>query len=593
MPREERDREGAPLPAPEVDPHAQGADAAPLGESVLNRLRRVSPVGAREPGVGPAERDLLRTPLLAAPTPTKPDLDASAQRELAGLRSVLEVSLKLVSIDDTDVLLEEILDLAAQVSRAQRGMLLMREGKVLRPVKARDDGRNVDEDAAAFSDSLAQRCLATGAIQMYDASDAYANLRTKSMSLLNLQRAVCLPLRARDRILGVLYLDSRDQDFLPSGADLRVLEAFAAQAVVALLNAEKVGALQERHQVLEQRNEELLASLRDGNPFPDIVGKSVAMLRVFERVRLFRNAKLPVVILGESGTGKENVARALHGEITPTRPFVAVNCGGIAKDLFESAMFGHRRGSFSGASGDQIGFVDQAEGGTLFLDEIGDLPLSIQVKLNRLLDERAEFTRVGDTQPKRANVRMLFATHKDLLAMVKAGDFREDLYYRIMNAVITLPPLRDRLEDIPLLVQHFLKADQQETGKRPEISPSALRRLVEMPWPGNVRVLRGLVQTASALRGDTEVLESSHIDLALAMRSGSTPATAPEGGLQSLDEGMRIAERRLLVGALEAANWNVTRAATLLDISRQHLHNRVRVHSLERPRPRATSNSDE
>jgi two-component system response regulator AtoC len=306
--------------------------------------------------------------------------------------------------------------------------------------------------------------------------------------------------------------------------------------------------------------------------FESIVGRSPRMLEIFAIIGKIADYKTTVLITGESGTGKELIARALHSS-SPRRdqPFVAVNCGAIPGELLESELFGHVKGSFTDAVRDKKGLFETAHTGTLFLDEIGELPLGLQVKLLRVLQE-GEIRRVGSSQSTRVDVRIVAATAKDLLREAREGRFREDLYYRLNVLSIELPPLRERGEDIALLLEHFLDKHSRRHGiRRPMISEPALRMLLDYAWPGNVRELENTLERVLILAGDTISPEDLPQSLHTPGGAGKLPdAERDEAGL-SMKQRVRSLEEGLIRRALERSNSNPTRAAKLLDISQRAL----------------------
>ncbi|CAO3432158.1 sigma-54-dependent transcriptional regulator [Azospirillum endophyticum] len=305
-----------------------------------------------------------------------------------------------------------------------------------------------------------------------------------------------------------------------------------------------------------------LAALRDAHATEDgIVGTSRTILRLKEMIRRIAPAEVPVIVLGPSGSGKELVARALHAASPrAAAPFVAVHCGAIPAELLESELFGHLKGSFTGAHRDHPGLVAAAEGGTLFLDEVGEMPPPMQVKLLRFLQE-GTYSPVGGRQPLAADVRIVSATHRDLDAMVAQGAFREDFYYRLKGLILRTPALADRREDIALLATRFL----EETVKRRRLrlAPDALAWLVEQDWPGNVRELRAVVAAGAAL-ADGEMVTAG--DLAFA-RSGDVAALAPTTPV-TLAEAVADLERRMIAAALAGTGNNHSAAARRLGLSR-------------------------
>ncbi|MBK5274716.1 MAG: sigma-54-dependent Fis family transcriptional regulator [Desulfuromonadales bacterium] len=308
------------------------------------------------------------------------------------------------------------------------------------------------------------------------------------------------------------------------------------------------------------------AQARDG--FCGIIGKSPKMRELFAMLQKVAGSLSSILILGESGTGKELAARAIHtSSARRSTPFVAVNCGAIPETLIESELFGHKKGAFTGAVSDRPGLFEQAEGGTLFLDEIGELPLLLQTKLLRVLQER-EFRRVGDSVVRKTDVRVLTASNRDLQEQVLAGGFREDLYYRINVVQIIMPPLRDRIEDIPLLVEYFFRkfCDREHSGEI--ITPAALKLLMNHPFPGNIRELENVVER-SLILDRTIISESS---LPEQLRAGRT-ILCPGGEAHIPDEGMQLEplledlEKKYLLKALEKTGGAKKKAADLLGMS--------------------------
>jgi two-component system response regulator AtoC len=320
------------------------------------------------------------------------------------------------------------------------------------------------------------------------------------------------------------------------------------------------------------------------NDRPPLVGESPAMKAVHEMVARVADSPSTVLITGESGTGKELIAKALHqGSSRRDKPLIKVNCAAIPKDLVESELFGYERGAFTGAVGSKPGRFELADGGTLFLDEIGEVPVEMQVKLLRALQE-SEFERVGGIKTLQVDVRLVAATNRDLKQLITEGRFREDLYYRLAVVPIALPPLRDRREDIPLLVSHFIEKYNQRLGKRVGgIEPEAMELLMDYAWPGNIRELENLMER-SVLFADGDRILANALPDALRERGVHHPTpvagighlgaiAAPSGA--SMKEIVRQAqaelERGLIAKALEETGGNVTRAAKKLQISRKSL----------------------
>jgi len=335
-------------------------------------------------------------------------------------------------------------------------------------------------------------------------------------------------------------------------------------------------ALRERK--LESDNLALRRELDEHFGLENIVGRSPPMQEVFDMIRQVAPTRATVLIEGESGTGKELVARAIH-RLSPRAagPFVAVHCAALAPSLLESELFGHEKGAFTGAVEMRRGRFEMADGGTIFLDEVAEIDPSVQVKILRVLEERA-FERVGGEQTIEVDVRLLAATNRNLEEMVRQGRFREDLFFRLHVVKILLPPLRERREDIPLLCDHFLRLFARENHKQIEgITPEAMEILVNYDWPGNVRELRNVIERMVVMARGSRV-GVRELPPEIRRRSSGTTGAAPVS-LRRMT--LREAERRLIADALRAQGGNRTRAAEQLGISRRTLHRKIKEYHLE------------
>ena len=321
---------------------------------------------------------------------------------------------------------------------------------------------------------------------------------------------------------------------------------------------------------VELENERLKIQLDDRYGLENIIGRSAAMQAVFDTIRQVAASRATVLIQGESGTGKELVAKAIH-QLSPRSkgPFVAVHCAALSENLLESELFGHEKGAFTGAMERRIGRFEKADGGSLFLDEISEIDAAVQVKILRALEER-QIERVGGDTPVDVDARLIAATNRDLKGMVEEGDFREDLFYRLYVVVITLPPLRERQDDILLLLNHYLSVFNDENGKRIEgFTPAAYDMLSAYGWPGNIRELRNLVERMVVLA------RGSMLDVK------DIPAQVREavsgGGEVRVDADLTVdeMEKRMIIQALEKTGGNRTRAAEKLGISRRTLHRKL------------------
>lgn len=334
------------------------------------------------------------------------------------------------------------------------------------------------------------------------------------------------------------------------------------------------------HIRLTAENRKLKRQLENGFQSPDIIGSSPAMVRLMETVAQVAVSEATVMVTGESGTGKELVAAAIHhNSPRKTGPFVKVNCAAITETLLESELFGHEKGAFTGADRRKEGRFVQADGGSLFLDEVGEMPVSMQVKLLRVIQER-ELTRVGGELTIPVDVRLIVATNQDLAQMVKAGTFREDLYYRLNVVELKSPPLRERREDIPLLAAYFLTRFA-EKNRRPveRFSPRAMDLLIRHPWPGNVRELMNTIERAVVLARSTCLDESDFS--ALAARLHETDTALSDGAFPANIPLERI-EREAIVNTLASADGNKSEAARRLGITRKTLREKLKKYDLSR-----------
>lgn len=336
----------------------------------------------------------------------------------------------------------------------------------------------------------------------------------------------------------------------------------------------------EERERLKDENRRLRDEVVRGRAVPEIVSRNARIDAILDLVKKLSEHKTTVLIQGESGTGKELVARALHNCGSRSQgPFVAVNCGAIPATLLESELFGHVKGAFTDASHDKVGLFEEADGGTLFLDEIAELPLPLQVKLLRVLQE-GEIRRVGAAAAQKVDVRVVSATSRDLVQEIAAGKFRQDLYFRLNVFALALPPLRERVEDVPLLVEHFLEKHGDRMGI-PGVRPSAeaLQALVRYSWPGNVRELencieRGLVLCEGETMGLSSLPEAVRRGAGLERRAGDLPDSL------SIKKGAEALERQLIVRALEQTAGNRTHAARLLEISHRALLYKLKEYDL-------------
>lgn len=384
---------------------------------------------------------------------------------------------------------------------------------------------------------------------------------------------VCVPLVISRKPVGVFGVDLRYQPDRDYDGVTRLLSIVAAMVSQSIKVDHLIGADKQR---LLDENIHLKQELRERYDFSHIIGNSGPLRQVYEQVTQVARANTTVLLRGESGTGKELIAHAIHyNSLRANKPFIKVSCAALPETLIESELFGYEKGAFTGAQGRKKGRFELAEGGTLFLDEIGDLNLSTQIKLLRVLQER-EFERLGGTETIKANVRLIVATNKELEKAILTGEFREDLYYRLNVFTIFMPPLRERKSDVLLLADHFLEKYAREHGKRiKRISTPAIDMLTSYHWPGNVRELENIMERA-VLICETHVIHGHHLPPTLQTAEGSKTVTR-----LSLAVAVEAYERDLIQDALKTTRGNRAKAAKLLDTTERIIGYKVKKFGLD------------
>ncbi|CAN91590.1 Protein kinase [Sorangium cellulosum So ce56] len=536
-----------------------------------------------------------RAALRAGPAPP------GARMEL--VLKLLEVNRRLSSTLDAEEVLRLAMDAAIELTGAERGFVILAspspepgghaKGRLEVAVARNLDRERVGKSQLKFSHGIAKRVVERGEAVL--TVDALADERfhgNASVHGLRLRSIVCVPIRAHGAVLGAVYLDNRFQRGKFAEGDADLLGAFADQIAVALHNGRLMAELRDRTRALEEeqrRVAELMRSQADEierlshelertradarRDFPEIAGRSAPMRAVLALCERVAESDVTVTVTGESGTGKELVARAIHaGGPRRDGPFVAVNCAALPEALLESELFGHVKGAFTGAVRDHGGLFLSARGGTLFLDELGEVPLGVQAKLLRALQERSIRPVGSDRSVSVADVRVVCATNRDLRDEVARGRFREDLYYRVSVIEIRLPPLRDRPEDIPAIAQAIVEKLAARQGRPAfRLSRGALRRLSSYGWPGNVRQLENVLSRACVLSPGPEI-GAADIQLPAA-------APAPRGRSRAEHQG---AEEERIRAALDLSRWNVSEVSRSLGIPRMTLYRKLARYGLLR-----------
>jgi transcriptional regulator with GAF, ATPase, and Fis domain len=487
--------------------------------------------------------------------PEPENLTTGAPSDLAGLRRLHGFSERLMTKSSVDELLETLLDDVIELSGAARGVVFWvdpSEGNDSAPrVRA---SRNVQREAlhdasGAVSDSIVRKVIETKRpIIVSDALSDTTFGKSESVIALKLSSVMCVPLLNQGEIVGALYVANDEIKHLFARRQLDLLTVYASQASLILQNAMLLSALR-------ADKEKLSAELSDKR-FGEIIGACPSMMEVFRKLQKVAATDISVLITGETGTGKELIARELHRRSNRENgTFVTVNCGAIPENLIESEMFGHVKGAFTGAIASRPGKFQQADGGTLFLDEVGELPQQMQVKLLRALQERVVF-RVGDNRAEKCDIRIIAATNRNLDEMIKTGDFREDLYYRLNVVNLWLPPLRERGDDVFIIAKVLLSKYAEELASPVRgFSPIALAAIRKYAWPGNIRQLQNRIKKALVLC-DKTLLGPEDLDL-------GEDAQAP---ILPLEKAKEDFQRRYVLDVLERNNGNRTQTARDLGV---------------------------
>lgn len=511
------------------------------------------------------------------------------------LQRLHRISKALNSELHLDRLLEIIMDHIVEVSGAERGFLVLAAaGNVPEVRVARNfEQEDVQSPEGGFSASIVQQVMQTGqAVLTANAIEDDRFQDTLSIAAIRARSVMALPFRVRGEIVGAAYVDNRLQRGAFGKAELATLTSLVDLAGTAIERARlyeenqrhlrEVELLNERLKLRMANTEQQLDETRDrlrtaGEPsgsYPKIIGESPILRKMLRLLDKLVQTEEPILIQGESGTGKELVARAVHRNGPRTsKPFLSENCAALPDTLLESELFGHVRGAFTGAERDKKGLFELADKGTLFLDEVGDMSPEMQKRLLRVLQE-GEIRPVGGKSIRKVDVRIVSASNKDLDRLVRAGEFREDLYYRLKVLTIQMPPLRDRKDDVPLLVEHFL-ALHQPRGRPPRrLGDGVLAALQAYDWPGNVRELENEVTRMVSL-GD-EVITLDILSEATRRGGGSVVGSEDETeAVQNLLELVESVERREITKALTQSQGNKTKAAEMLGISRFTLQRKL------------------
>ena len=529
-------------------------------------------------------------------------MTTTADQEISILTEIGNILASTLELRDVFGKMMQIISEKLNMNRGALVLLDESTGRLRTEAAAGMTPEEIERGKYALGEGVTGNVVATGRARIIPDLRAEPDFLNRTGRLSHDESTVlsflCVPIRIEGRTAGALSVDKPfegDAQLSGDHAFLTIVAAFLAQAIQ--INRM---VMRQKEELLEE-NAQLRAQVRDRYRLENIIGDSPAMHDVFATVGQVANSRATVLLLGETGTGKEMIAKATHyNSPRKDKPFVRVNCGALTGTLLESELFGHVKGSFTGAIRDKIGRFEAADGGTIFLDEIGTLEPQLQVKLLRVLQER-EFERVGDTQTVKADVRVIAATNVDLQEEVAKGQFREDLFYRLNVVPIYLPPLRNRREDIPRLIDYFLdKYNAVNDRKLRRISRDMLNVLLRYPWPGNVRELENAIERAVVLSNDEdfneELLPLSVRMFAAQRRSSQSSETIEQLTKRLADQAVidyelregeiyqlvidRI-EHALIDKALNKCNGVKTKAADFLGINRNTLNKKVKELGIE------------
>ena len=484
-------------------------------------------------------------------------------RTARDLNALLTISKVINSIRKREPLQRQLLEMVLEVIPAERAAILHAErGQPEFTSVFGIDKVSGPDRPVRVSRTVVHQVIREGvAILSNDILETADGGIAESLATSQIHSLLCAPMAMLDKVIGVIYLDTSNRCVRFDPDHLQLLTAVASMAALALEN------VRDREQ-LESENRRLQAEVEIRH---SMVGESLRMREVYHFIGKVAPTDSTVLIYGESGTGKELVARAIHlNSQRAARPFVGINCAVLTESLLESELFGHEKGAFTGAIAQKKGKLEVAEGGTVFLDEVGELAPTIQAKLLRVLQER-EFERVGATRPIKANIRIIAATNRDLLEAATAGTFRQDLYYRLNVVSLTMPSLRERSEDIPLLARYFVGESSKRSRRRVMgISAEAVECLIHYDWPGNVRELQNTIERAVVL-GSTELILAEDLPEVVLEKGPLTDVPVTK-----FYERIKEMKRNLVLTALERAAGNYTEAAVILGMHRNNLHRLIR-----------------
>ncbi len=499
------------------------------------------------------------------------------------LRLFQEISTSIHAVKNFDEMLQHILYQIKTAFHVDGASIALHEPEkkefyFIRTIEMQKHGRDADIEKMRFPEQrgIAGWVLAndqTAIIPDTDKDERVLRFSDTRESR-QIKSLACVPLRSQAGPIGVLYIVNKRIGTFPS-KDILLLEILSVTIAITIENSRLCGKLENYARSLERENLRLKSEVQDRYERHGIIGHSAAMRRLYDLIDKVIGSDITVLIQGETGTGKELIAKIIHyGGPQKDRPFISENCGALTDNLLESELFGHVKGAFTGATTDKKGLFELADGGVVMLDEIGEMPPNLQVKMLRVLQEN-EFRPVGGSAYRKVNVRIIACTNRNLEEEVAEGRFRKDLFYRINVFPITIPPLRERREDIPLLADHFLAAFSKKYGRpKPNLTAAALDMLIRNDWPGNVRELQNEIERSLTLAKPGEDIRPDH--LSPTVNSAATGGDMADDFDLTLPESVARLEKQMITRAMEQADSNRTHAAQALGITRQGLLKKIK-----------------
>ena len=497
-------------------------------------------------------------------TPTPERVPAVVPDRMAGdLKALLHICTEINSARTLDSLQEKLLETTFKAVPGDAAAILLFDDNAETPSSTFTSWRNQRQGQSVEVSRNLVRKVINDRVGLLNHPSAASDAAAQPQTLIRrkVESVLCAPLFALDRIIGVIYIESTALGFRFDERHLQFVLAIAGIAALPLDNVRQLEWLQTENRRLKS----------DFNLDHAMVGESARMKEIYRFIGKVAQSDSTVLIRGESGTGKELVARAVHSNSSRSdRPFVAINCAALTETLLESELFGHEKGAFTGAMTQKRGKFEVADGGTLFLDEVGELAPGIQAKLLRALQER-QFERVGGTRPIKVNIRLVAATNRELERAIGEGTFRQDLYYRLNVVSVTIPSLKERREDIPLIARYFAAQASKRCGRMVKaLSPEVRQCLMNYDWPGNVRELENAIERAVVL-GTTEMIVAEDLPETILEKSPLRDFQGTE-----YHRGVRDAKRQLILNAINQARGNYTQAAKLLGLHPNNLHRLIR-----------------